>query len=193
MNKNLIVPGLLLLLIGVWVGYVAAPSASPLGNHAMPNGTPMGQNIDQHFIVQMIPHHEGAIDMARLALERSKRPEIISLANGIIEAQQREIDDMSTWYKSWYGSAPPEGGMGMMHMGGMEGDVSVLRSVSASQFDREFMEQMIPHHEMAIMMAQMLEASTERDEMKELADNIITSQAKEIDMMRSWLKSWYNE
>ncbi|HLC70791.1 MAG TPA: DUF305 domain-containing protein, partial [Candidatus Nanoarchaeia archaeon] len=84
----------------------------------MPDGRMMGQNIDQHFIVQMIPHHEGAIAMAKIALEKSKRPEIISLASGIIEAQEAENRDMRTWYESWFGSAPPSGGRGMMHMGG---------------------------------------------------------------------------
>lgn len=150
----------------------------------------MQNNIDQHFIVQMIPHHEGAIEMARIALERSKRPEIISLANGIIEAQEKENAEMRAWYQEWFGSAPPSGGMGPMHMGGMEGDVNVLREVSVTEFDREFIEQMIPHHEMAIMMANMLASATERDEMKQLADNILTSQSREIEMMHSWLNSW---
>lgn len=159
----------------------------------MSDGSMMSQSIDQHFIVQMIPHHEGAIEMAKVALERSKRPEVLSLANGIIEAQQKEINDMSAWYQSWFGSAPPEGGMGMMHMGGMEGDTAVLASISETDFDREFLDQMIPHHEMAIMMAQMLQSTTERGEMKTLADNIITSQAREIEMMRGWLKSWYGQ
>lgn len=87
--------------------------------------------------------------MAKIALERSKRPEIISLANGIIEAQERENRDMRSWYELWFGSAPPQDGMGMMHMGGMEGDTAELKNVSTAQFDREFMEQMIPHHEMS--------------------------------------------
>lgn len=186
--------GLLVLIIGFGGGYLlGGGTTQPFGGHMMPNGSMMGQNIDQHFIVQMIPHHEGAIAMAKIALARSKRPEILSLANGIIEAQQKEIDDMGGWYESWYGSTPPEGGMGGMHMGGMEGDTTVLTTVSAAEFDREFMEQMIPHHEMAIMMAQMLRASTERSEMKQLADNIISSQVREIAMMRSWLKSWYGQ
>ena len=79
----------------------------------------------------------------------------------------------------------------MMHMEGMEGNVGNLASVPAAEFDREFIEQMIPHHEMAIMMADMLAAATERPEMKQLADNITTSQSREIDMMRGWLTSWY--
>lgn len=79
----------------------------------------------------------------------------------------------------------------MMHMGGMTGDPDVLKSVSAADFDREFINEMIPHHEMAVTMAQMLAAGTERGEMRQLASNIITSQSNEIEMMRGWLKSWY--
>lgn len=78
-----------------------------------------------------------------------------------------------------------------MHMDGMTGDLNTL--TSAADFDREFVTQMIPHHEMAIMMAQMLQSSTQRSEMKQLAANIITSQSQEIDLMRSWLKEWPTE
>lgn len=194
MKNNVVVVGVVALIVGLGLGYMAwGNTYSRSGGHMMGDGSMMGQNIDQHFIVQMIPHHEGAIAMAKIALERSKRPEMISLGNGIIEAQQKEINDMTAWYQSWFGSVPPAGGMGMMHMDGMSGDSAALQSVTAAEFDREFITQMIPHHEMAVMMAQMLQASTERDEMKTLADNIITSQSREIDMMRSWLKSWYNE
>ncbi len=182
-----------MLIVGLGVGYVfsgfqAAPRAA---EHMVPTGGMMSQNIDQHFIVQMIPHHEGAIEMAKIALQRSKRPEMLSLANDIIEAQTREINDMTSWYQSWFGSAPSQGGMGMV-MGGMTGDATELRSASDAEFDREFISQMIPHHEMAVMMASMLQATTDRTEMKTLADNIITSQSREIEMMRSWLKSWYS-
>ena len=193
MQRNIIIT-ILVLLVGLGVGYQMGKGNELTlrrGSLMMPDGRMMGQNIDQHFIVQMIPHHEGAIAMAKIALEKSKRPEIISLASGIIEAQEAENRDMRTWYESWFGSAPPSGGRGVMHMGGMEGDVDALKSVSDSEFDREFIKQMIPHHEMAIMMAQMLLSGTERDEMKELGDNIITSQTREIEMMRSWLDAWY--
>jgi len=155
----------------------------------------MSETIDRHFIEEMIPHHNGAIAMAELALERSKRPDILSLAEGIIESQTRENAEMRTWYEDWFGTQVPiEGenttsGMGMMDRGGMhmmsmEGDIDKLRS--AEDFDLEFIRQMIPHHEMAIMMARMLVAGSSREEMQKLADQIITSQSREIDMMRNW-------
>lgn len=193
MEKNTVIVGALLLIVGIGVGYGLwgnAPAA-PADGHMMSDGSMMGQNIDQHFIVQMIPHHEGAIVMAKIALERSKRPEVLTLANGIIKAQEREIADMRGWYQSWYGGAVPQSGMGMMHMGGMTGEPDVLTSVPLTDFDREFINEMIPHHEMAVMMAQMLASGTERSEMKQLASNISESQSSEIEMMRGWLKIWY--
>src|SRR3989344_5504970 len=164
-NMNNTTSGLIGFIIGLLAGILLVPylyGPSMMGGWGMmkgwniidERGGVMSRNIDQHFIVQMIPHHEGARAMANIALERSKRPEILSLAEGIIEAQEREINDMKSWYQDWYGSLPPErgGGMGMMQMGA---------------------------------------SGTERPEMKQLADNIIASQSREIEMMRSWLTSWY--
>jgi uncharacterized protein (DUF305 family) len=128
--------------------------------------------------------------MAKIALERSKRPEVVTLANNIIKAQEKEVVDMRGWYQSWFGTAvPTTGGMGM-HMGGMTGEPAALSSVSAANFDREFVTQMIPHHEMAIMMANMLASGSDRPEMKQLAGNIIASQSSEIELMRGWLRGW---
>lgn len=197
MKKDSTIIALAMLTLGIFVGYVFFGTEwkgrSEGGMHQMQDGAMMSQNIDQHFIVQMIPHHEGAIEMAKVALEKSKRPEIISLANGIIAAQSREITDMSAWYGSWFGGAVPVGGMGGMHMSGMAGDLDELKKVSATDFDREFIDQMIPHHEMAVMMANMLASASDRAEMKTLAQAIITSQTSEIEMMRSWRMTWYGQ
>lgn len=60
-----------------------------------------GKAFDIEFAKQMIPHHEGAVVMAREALERSNRDEIKRLSNEIIKAQQAEIDKMNSWIKEW--------------------------------------------------------------------------------------------
>jgi hypothetical protein len=90
MNKGTAGIAIGMFAIGVGLGYVLwGTSGIPADHHTMPNGV-MNQNIDRHFIVQMVPHHEGAIAMAKIALDRSKRPEIQSLARGIIEAQRKK-------------------------------------------------------------------------------------------------------
>jgi uncharacterized protein (DUF305 family) len=153
-------------------------------------------SLDQHFIEQMIPHHEGAIQMAKLALTKSTHPEIKVLAQAIIKSQSKEIEDMRGWYTSWFGKNVPEGvvsGGGMMsqggmHMGGQE-DMAALEY--AKDFDKAFIEQMIPHHQLALMMVQMLQSGTSRPEMLELAKNITTSQSAEIQKMQTWYAQWY--
>lgn len=59
-------------------------------------------DFDLRFINAMIPHHEGALIMARDALGKSKRPEIQQLSQAILTSQQEEIDQMKQWRKDWY-------------------------------------------------------------------------------------------
>lgn len=175
----------------MWGNRMMSPN-SITGNNQM-----MGQ-IDSHFIEQMIPHHEDAITMANLALSRAERSEIKILSGDIIKDQSEEIDQMEQWYKSWFGNEVPGistsagRGMGMMMRGGMMGNETDIKTLeNAKPFDKEFIEQMIPHHQMAVMMAQMLLSSTNRPEMKQLAENIIAAQTKEINQMREWYQNWY--
>jgi hypothetical protein len=60
-----------------------------------------GDDFDRAFIEGMIPHHQGAIDMAREALKSAKHQEIKDMAEAIIGAQQSEIDMMNRWMVEW--------------------------------------------------------------------------------------------
>lgn len=156
-------------------------------------------NIDRHFIEQMIPHHEDAITMAEIALEKAQHQEIKTLANDIKRTQSAEIDQMRVWYKDWFGADVSKtdtpkgvGMMGTRMQRGMMGDEEdIERLQNAADFDKAFIEEMIPHHQMAVMMAQMLIRSTNQDEMKKLGGDIIAAQTKEINDMRSWYKAWF--
>jgi uncharacterized protein (DUF305 family) len=59
--------------------------------------------FDLRFINAMLPHHEGALTMAKEALEKSDRPEVKRLAQSILDSQQKEIDQMKQWRQEWYG------------------------------------------------------------------------------------------
>ncbi len=162
------------------------------GNNQNTGNNQMMGNIDQHFIEQMIPHHESAVEMAQMALEKAKRPEIKTLATNIIKDQNKEIGDMTSWYKDWFKknvSKTSDGMMGGGMHGGMQDEMTALEN--APDFDKAFIEAMIPHHQSAIMMAQMLQSGTNRPEMTQLAKNIIESQSKEIQQMQGWYTAWY--
>lgn len=60
-----------------------------------------GDDFDKAFIAEMIIHHQGAIDMAKLAQANAKHYEVKSLANDILTAQSKEIDTMQTWQTDW--------------------------------------------------------------------------------------------
>ena len=165
--------------------------------------TGMMMDSDRMFIEQMIPHHQDAVEMGELALVKAEHPEIKQLAGNIIRDQSREISQMRDWYRLWYGTDVPVyqgmtgGGMGMMGSGsgmmGMGGNMTDLSKLeNATQFDKEFIEQMIPHHQMAIMMARMTQNSA-HPEMRELGNSIIRSQSAEVDMMQEWYRNWYGE
>lgn len=156
--------------------------------------------VDRNFIEMMVPHHEGAIEMAKMALDRAKSPQVRELAQSIIEKQTREIEQMRTWYKQWYGTEVPvnsssmemNGGMNqemrmsMQHQDMMENEMmSALEN--ADDFDREFLNQMIRHHSMASMMAGMVVNSAEHQEIRQLAQTIVRDQNEEIAKMRQML------
>lgn len=201
--------GILIGAVLVWLTTMTIVNSNNVGmmgvmGYRNGNPTSLMQNsnsIDAHFIEQMIPHHEDAITMAKLAQTNAQKPEVKQLADDIISSQGKEIEQMKIWYKDWFGKVVPSsnrvmnqhgmmGANNAMHMGMMGDDSDVTNLEQATDFDKKFAQDMIPHHQMAIMMATMLKNGTQRSEMKELADNIITTQTKEIDQMRQWLKSW---
>jgi len=172
----------------------------PMGPGMMNGGT-MGAgaitnpaaSFDQRFLDQMIVHHQGAVMSAQMMIADSARPELRDLAQRIITGQQREIDQMRQWRQDWYGTAANRTLLGMMN-GGMTGaammDREQMRQMmgASADFDRMFLQMMIPHHEAAIAMAQQALAQAEHSEIKTLAQGIITTQRAEVGEMQRYLQ-----
>lgn len=113
------------LVIGIAVGAVGhfvvmRGNSSPATNpHSMHGGAMQGEMaamtaalsgktgdaFDQAFLTEMVVHHEGAVEMAQLALQNAKHQEVKDLAGAIIVAQNKEIADMRSWQQAWYGQA----------------------------------------------------------------------------------------
>jgi uncharacterized protein (DUF305 family) len=159
------------------------------------------KSADQHFIVMMVPHHDGAIAMAELALTRAKRPEIRALAQQIKASQTAENAQMRRWYRQWFGTDVPAwtaGGMGMGmghgmgHGMGMPALATSLQGLrTAPDFDRAFIEQMVPHHRMGVMMASHAQWNTQHPELRQLQAAMVRVQSREIAQMAQWYRAWY--
>jgi uncharacterized protein (DUF305 family) len=196
-------------------GSTSAPTAAPNAPGPMmttPAADGDHNQADVMFSRMMIPHHEDAIEMAKLAQTRSDDPDVRALAAQIQAAQQPEIDQMRGWLASWgvptmpasrgpdrRGPAGmpggPSAGMPGGPSAGMPGgmmnraDMARLEGLSGTAFDREFLTLMTAHHWTAITMAQAVQADGRHEPTKILAANIIRSQTAEINQMAELLKS----
>jgi len=174
-----------LALTGCTINYGEPESSSGMGGMMSDGNSTEFDAVDVMFAQMMIPHHDQAIEMSDLALERSRDPEILALAQQIKDAQSPEIEQMTGWLES------AGAGMTMDHDMGMDGmlsdaEMETLRSATGTEFDRLYLEGMIQHHEGAISMAGMI-VESENAEARALADAIITSQTAEIATMEALL------
>ena len=152
---------------------------------------------DVAFAQGMIPHHEQAIEMAEMALEKSENPDITELAAVIVDAQGPEIEKLQGWLEEW-GEAEAGDGGGHSGMGGSgdssgggmmsDADMSSLEKASGEEFDRMFLEMMIEHHKGAIEMAEAEVEDGEFPDAVAMARDIIDAQQGEIAEMEGLLE-----
>ncbi len=144
---------------------------------------------DIMFAQMMIPHHQQAIELSDLAIERSQSEEILDLAQRIKAGQDPEIEKMQGWLEQSGASSMMEGhDMGAHGMSGMvsEADLETLASLASPEFDVMFLELMIAHHEGALDMVSMIDDSANAD-VRALAEAITVAQRAEIDEMKALL------
>lgn len=122
MNKNTIIVGLITLIVGISIGYIInpvmnGPSGKSIYQDTKPSSTmedsmsgmtgsldgKKGEALEVAFLEGMIVHHEGAVAMARKLKEGTKRPELLKMADDIINVQTLEITTMKGWLNKWFG------------------------------------------------------------------------------------------
>lgn len=172
-------------------------TAPPPTTHVVGTGTtpaPFAYDIrdDLQYMDTMVPHHQLAIDMAKIALKRASHGEINGLSMDIIIQQQDEIRRMLLWRSTFYPDAPtPLPGNAALppHMPGMDVDLKALEA--SRDFDRDFINAMLPHHETAIEMSQAAMPNLKHLEVRDFAHDVITVQQLEIDRMLLWRQEWF--
>lgn len=165
----------------------ASTTASPAGK-----ADAAGFNeADVAFAQMMIPHHEQALEMARLAEDRASDAEIKEIAGTIEKAQDPEIRTMKGWLKSWDEPASAESMPGMEHGAGdgmmTDSDMEHLKGVKDAEFDAMFAEMMIEHHNGAIAMARAEQQDGENTDATAMAGDIVKGQSAEVEQLKGIL------
>jgi uncharacterized protein (DUF305 family) len=138
-----------------------------------------GNSTDRAFARSMIPHHEAAVEMAELAQERAQHRELRSLAKDIVASQTAEIRTLRRVEGDLQGKGVHHGDLGLdEHMMGMDHDIHGLES--AREFDRAFIDMMVPHHQGAIRMSAIELRRGDDSQLRRLARDIIAAQKREI-------------
>lgn len=150
---------------------------------------------DLMFLQMMIPHHQQAIDMSKIAMKSSQDAELLALAKIIARDQAAEIKQM----KGWLTDAGASEDMGhsmdeMDEMDGMDGmdgmlndkDLAALNVASGKEFDLLWLKGMTEHHDGAINMTQMIEDAQNAD-IKAFGTKVIKDQSEQIDKMKKML------
>lgn len=86
-------------------------SVNDMGMHMDMDSLEDAKPFDKAFIDAMIPHHQGAIRMANAQLKGGSDSELNKIATAIVAAQTKEIKQMNSWRKDWYGKSSPAGGV----------------------------------------------------------------------------------
>ncbi|MFB7939895.1 DUF305 domain-containing protein [Streptomyces sp. NPDC056049] len=164
-------------------GKTASASASA---SAAPSATGSFNDADVMFAQMMIPHHEQALEMAKLADGRAEDAGIKQIVAAVEQAQDPEIRKMRAWLKGW--GRPESAGAGHSMAGMMsEQDMKKLADAKGKDFDRAFAELMIAHHEGAVKMAQDEQKDGANTEAKALAGEVVRAQTAEITELRKIL------
>ena len=141
---------------------------------------------DTMFLQMMIPHHQQAINISELALQKSQNAELLELAKVIIRDQKSEIAQMKAWLDQ--AGASEDLGHSMDGMGGMlsDEDLAALDEATGKNFDTLWLKGMIGHHDGAIHMSEMIRDASNL-EIKAFGEKIAKDQSAQITQMKKML------
>ena len=139
------------------------------------------ETAERDFLEHMIPHHQEAVETAKIIVARSNNADVKELAQAIVAAQETEITNMKDWYQTWYGSEFKADDQYHAMM-------TDLSAKSGAELDRAFLEGMIEHHLDAVNQAQAVARFATHEEIRTLITNIAETQTAEIVTMRVLLK-----
>lgn len=173
------------------------------GHADMAAGTPDAEvEFDQLYIDMMIPHHRSIVALATVALPELTDPRLVEIAENIIDTQRAEVERLMNLREEWYGSAEPAA-MDTMYMEqtleampSIDASMEVMQHLMSPEWevatfcasdnpDLAFIEQAIPHHQMAVNASKDAVEKAVHPELVEIAQDVIESQQAQIDTLQT--------
>lgn len=171
---------LISLITGMGIGYILTPGYQI--SESMSDG--LG-NADRYFDLRylnaMSAHHQGAIKLGEQLKQNTKRPELFSLANNILEGEPKLIKQLESWKKEWYNDTSSTSADFVPNLGTYDG-----------KFDLRFLNAIIAHHEAGIEMANEALQKSSRNEILNDADGVKTFLSNGVEDLKVLRLRWYN-
>jgi len=184
MNKALATSLIIIaLVVGLATGFFLTPEYATMREEKAAGMMELGKAdsfVDLRYIDGMIAHHKAAIFMSQQAVSKTRRPEVKTLSQAIITADEKGIADLYLLKKEWYQNSREVTKFNKVNLG--EGD---------DKFDLRFINAMLEHHMEAIDVAKDVRTKSTRTETLNIADTVITSLSENAEVLEGWRASWY--
>lgn len=168
-------------VFGMGVGYYLTPEyqVSMYERDAMDLG-PADRTFDLRYANAMIAHHRGAMLLAEQLALTTSRPEMKGLAEQILQGEPAAIDELYAWKQDWYGDSRV-----------VRDPVVANIGPSDEKSDLRFLNAIIAHHELGIMMTQETRTKSSRAEILNNADAVEAFLSNGIDALKALRSDWY--
>ena len=191
-------PRKILVIVAIVGSAISLSACSTTGNPgttgssstASSTASAVFNKADVSFATDMSAHHQQAVEMSQMLLDKSAiNARVVTLAQAIKAAQGPEIEQMKSWLSDWGQKSDSMSGMDMSGTLMSDADMNALKSSTGLAASKLCLTQMTVHHKSALVMAKTEVDSGKNAEAVTLAKNIISTQSTEITQMSEILAS----
>jgi uncharacterized protein (DUF305 family) len=147
-----------------------------------------GREFEIGYVNRIIPHHEGALEMAEMVVNDAPHQEVRGAAARIIEDQKREIRELTDFLRDTYNAEVDPDERQMMDHGMM---MPMHENPGSQTAEKMFLLMMREHHQTAVEMGQIVLERGQSEELLEQARGMVQSQREEQERFAGWLEEWY--
>ena len=162
---------------------MAGAGCSGGGSGANPRGNDL--SAQDTFLRDMIPHHQGAVEWAKLVLERGQRPELRELAAGTLKGATEDIEQMERLL------GPGKSANAHSHGGDHFGPAGIARIRAGAVDDKILLDWMIDHHQVGTDAGHDTVPNIDNPEIKTLVEGMNGRLDKGLEKMRAWRTEWF--